>query len=614
MKQIIVQAKAWREKGGVRPWLYLPLAFIAYALLDVALRYTFCDCASFSLFYPAATISTLGWCFVLIAIACVLPSKIKKGYLAISILFFAVLTVTHTVLRHMFRRFFMFSTLAFAGDGAAFADVSYIKVDGIIVFSIIVSLLLMLLAILLSPGKGEGTRKQTFGVGGVCLLLGIGSIFTVHLQWLMPSNTLAWNNYENPAAIYESFTDSTNALYVAGLYQYTFHDFALMLHVNQGIGANEQQAVEDYIAQRKLERQDHAFTGKFAGKNLMMIQLEAIDTWMLCEEYMPYLWNLKQESIVFANHYTPAYITAGTLNTEFMANTGLIPATGSVSTSVYERNAYPYSIANLMRSAGYSAESFHGSEGNVYNRSAIHPALGYEHYNSGSDMGMENFMLDHYLMSGYDKMVRQEPFYSFIVTYSGHGPYSESNLIYQAHADAAKAAAKCTEGNYVYAVAHAMETDEFIRDLMAQLEADGVLDDTVLVFYADHFNYYMMNDELNMKIKDVPNVDLLQHTDFFIYAKDVQPQTVSKVTSTLDILPTLSNLFALDDEKAVFFGNDAFSKAGGYAFFIDGTWVDETGYWSPQQPATEETAKRKEEISQALRMSNLLLKSDYFAP
>ena len=88
------------------------------------------------------------------------------------------------------------------------------------------------------------------------------------------------------------------------------------------------------MAEYEAARADNQYTGLLAGKNLILVQLEAIDTWMLSRDYMPNLWKVKQESLSFANHYTPAYITAGTFNTEFIANSGLLPATGGIPTSV----------------------------------------------------------------------------------------------------------------------------------------------------------------------------------------------------------------------------------------------------------------------------------------
>ncbi len=614
MKAPFAKLSTWRGKGGVRPWLYLPFVFFSYAVLDLALRYTYRGLGMLGFRHPAAHLLTLGWCLILTAIACALPGRWKKAYLLVSIPLFAVLTAAHSVLRHLFRRFFMFSTLSFAQDGLAFADAQYIQIAPPVLLGIALSLLSLLAALFLAPGRGE-QRLRTRAIPALLgAAFGLVLIFGVQRVYFSSDHTLAWDNYSDPAAVYESFTDSTATLLMAGLYQYTLRDLSFSLAPSGKLSAQEAADLENYAAARQLEKSRNSYSGIFAGKNLILIQLEAIDTWMLTPDYMPSLSAIKEESMVFENHYSPAYITAGTLNTEFIANTGLLPAMGSVSTKVYERNSYPFSLANRFRAAGYSAESFHGSEGNIYNRGTFHPAIGYESYHSGKDMGMEDYTMDRHLIEGYADIVRPSPFLSFLITYSGHGPYGTHNGAYRAHGERAWAQApEGEEGNYIFAVAGAMETDLFIDTLISRLEADGVLENTVLVFYADHYNYYMMNDMKNMEIKGVDQLNLLQHTDFFIYSKDHPPARISKPTSSLDILPTLANLFGLPDEGALYLGNDAFSDAGGWVFFSDNSWLDGERYWDYSAPATELSAARAREIAEILRMGSLLLQSDYFA-
>lgn len=99
-------------------------------------------------------------------------------------------------------------------------------------------------------------------------------------------------------------------------------------------------------------------------------------------------------------------------------------------------------------------------------------------------MQMESYQLDRHLINGFDEMTEGDPFYSFVITYSAHGPYGEESGVYQAHAKEAQAAAQRTDGNYVYAVAGAMETDLFIGELVDRLTQEGPLEDTVLIFYA----------------------------------------------------------------------------------------------------------------------------------
>lgn len=171
-------------------------------------------------------------------------------------------------------------------------------------------------------------------------------------RWWTP---VIWESDADSAqrTAYHEFNDSTNALMVSGLYQYTVRDLWNQLFPANALSDEDRQQIDDYVTEYEAAQTDNDYTGLFAGKNVIMVQLEAIDTWML-SDYMPNLAKLKAEGISFTNHYTPAYITAGTFNTEFMTNTGLLPATGGIPTSVYTNDSFPYSMANLFAKAGYT--------------------------------------------------------------------------------------------------------------------------------------------------------------------------------------------------------------------------------------------------------------------
>ena len=577
------------------PWVHLVLFAGALLALDLGFRYI-CRFASAVGFSNTLRLMpfTLGWVLIFTAAAAVLPRRARRIFMIVLGLAACLLCVVHGIYINMFRRFFSFSDLAFAGDGMAFLDVSYLLViRRLLLLWILLCFALTVLAAVLIPPEVK-LRPIPGAAAGA---LGIALLLVTRFSVLGFSGVVIWNQNEDPAFLYEDFSDSRACLPMLGVYQYTFRDIQVQLPRRTTLSADELAEIDACAAGRTHE--DNAMTGLLEGKNLILIQLEAIDTWML-EEYMPVLRGIKENSIVFANHYTPAYITAGTFNTEFMVNVGLLPAAAGVSPAVYSRNSFPNSLAWLFREKGYAANSFHGSEGDVYNRGAIHLNLGYEAYHGGTDMGMGNYMMDTQMINAFDKMVPDGPFFTFIITYSGHGPYGENNPIYLAHKEEAWAEAARTDGNYVYAVAHAKETDAFIGELMDALEASGHLDDTAVVFYADHYNYYMLDDPLCMDIKGVDSYNLLGHTDFFIYSQGLEPQTVDKYTFSLDVLPTLANLFGLDVQYELLTGDDAFSDAGGYVIFSDSTWL------GSGEDLTQEIARRR-------RISGLLLAGDYWA-
>jgi phosphoglycerol transferase MdoB-like AlkP superfamily enzyme len=366
-------------------------------------------------------------------------------------------------------------------------------------------------------------------------------------------------------------------------------------------------------------------TGLFEGKNAILVLLESIDTWLLTEEYMPNLYALQQSSINCTDHYSPMFISAGTFGTEFTVNTGLIPPTAGIRNEAYSTYTFPNSLAALFEEKGYTANSFHSSNPTIYDRGNIHLNWGYEAYHSYVEMGMEDATLDSQMINGYDQMVSDDPFFSFLLTYSGHGPYNEELAsISQPHLEAATAAvakAQLPEDiseddyeEYVNAVAHAMETDALIGELVDALTADGHMEDTVLIFFTDHYCKYMTNTDLVMELKGAENSDFLTQVPFFIYSADTEPMTITKPTYSADIAPTIANLFGLDANYAYFPGNDIFGDDGGYVIFRGLNWYDGEIYYSANYDGeiTDYIAQMNTKVQTSVNMAWTAMKTNYF--
>ena len=578
-------------------WLHLVLYFLTLVALDYGFQFFFLHLRVIGRTdYLLLRLFTPGWALVFTGIAAVLPGLLRRVWMVLSGGAFCVLALVHGVYINMYGKFFSFSDLGFAGDGAAFMDTSYLVIRRLLLAGIGLCAVLFVLCALLTPRKCR--LRPVWGLPMAAA--GAAVVIALCATVLGADTVLVWDQHTNPSFLYDNFSDDQANMNMLGLYQYTFRDVQNIVTAGGDITDEERAALEEWLAGRS--HTENEMSGIYEGKNLMLIQLESIDTWMLTQAYMPNLYALKQDSLSFANHHTPAYITAGTFNTEFMVNTSLIPAQPGLSMSVYTDNTFSNSLASLFADKGYTARSFHGSEAEIYTRGAIHENLGYEKYYAGSDMQMYHYQFDRYLMSGYEAMTEKDPFFSFIITISGHGAYGPHNMIGQTHQEAADAVAERTEENYRYAVAHAMETDLFIGMLLEQLEADGRLEDTVLIFYADHCNYYLLDNTLLKDIKGVDDLNQADNTDWFIYDGGKTTGTVDKVTSSLDVLPTIANLFGLDADYAAMIGHDAFSEDGGWSFWLDGSWFDGT-QWSREV---------RQDIEEQKKMSQLILAGDWF--
>ncbi|WP_159431651.1 LTA synthase family protein [Clostridium sp. Marseille-P3244] len=594
---------------------------MSYFLLDFILRRTNISYSLLNLYDKIPLFFVLGWCFLLCGIICILPGMIKKIFMGITAGIYSILTIVHGAYINVFDKFFSFSDLSLAGEGIEFLDISYIHIRKIIVACVIISLLLMALGIWLVPGREKNTEKKRripkILAGLLIMATGLAGIFYSEHQFSDDNDAMAWDAATNVSLIYEEFIDTPKCLLMSGLYQYTFRDFCKSFNLTEHIEQEEVwKELDEYFANLEYEHNSNEKTGIFQEKYLILIQLENIDQWMLTEENMPNLYALREESIDFVNHYSPAFATGKTFNTEFIVNTGWIPRSTGDSTYIYTKNSYPYSLANLFRNAGYSANSFHGASGTIYNRETAHAIFGYEAYYSYIEMDMDDYTMDSQMTNGFDLMIEEEPFFDFIITYSGHGPFSEETSAAQAHLDEVREYAEITDATYLAGLAQAKETDVFVGNRIQKLEDSGLLADTVLIFYSDHYSYSTIDEELLYELKGTSDSNLLQNTPFFIWSQDAEAEKITKVTNTADILPTLANLFGLDLDYKYCFGYDAFDpEYTGWVVFSDLSWYDGTIYWKPAENEEESDYVKEMSamINQKINISWDVLDTDYFS-
>ena len=620
MKEKLLRCKdyVWR-----RNWLRELLSGLCFSGmlvgLDSGLRYIYQGMASMeacSYESPIPWIFTLAWAVLLTCLVRLLPGRGQKIATGVVGGFSCALFLAHALLHRAKGTFFSFSILIFAADGFKFLDPSYLKVRKLVWIIFFCGIAATVLACKLAPPGGRSLRSRIISLGAAALC-----VLAIHLnvRLNLTSRLQIHFNIHQASLLYEDFTETNECVLLAGMYQHAFRDFCLTYGVYDKFhlaGSGRTVDALDAWYENKEPDPDNQWTGRFAGKNVILIQLEAIDTWMIDERFMPNLCRIQRESLDFTQHYTPLYLDAGTFNTEMIVNTGLISPFAGSAASMYSRNAYPDSLAHLLAAEGYMANAFHRSGGDVYNRAVIHENWGYEHYYSGEEMGIPagDLDFDTALMGAYDAMTEGDPFLTFLITYSAHGPY-EGSAVSERYLDFAAAQLPAdTPEMAVHAHAHAYETDLFIGALYDRLEADGLLEDTVLVFYADHYNYYTLDDGLVMAQKGVTDKNLMTRTPFFIYEAHTAPEKVGKATSAVDILPTLVNLLGLDNDGAHYVGNDIFSDGGGYAIFADYSWYDGETYWNSLGDAspTGEISARNEEIKRRLQMSWNTLRTNYF--
>ena len=602
------------------------LPFCWFVLLDLCYRYLYPQTDYYDWTCLTALTFTLLWSGVFTGLLILLPSVIRRIATVILAVLACIPPLINAVLYILTGTVFSFADMSFAGEGIRFLSVSYLHFRLGLIVMVAVTLVGAVITALLIPKCAYRWPQALIGVAVIAF-----SLCGIQLQHLRlresDTNNLSWDtavyDENTDTAIYTNFSDLNYVFYLTGEYQYLFRNGLITAGWEDYLenGATYEQLDEYYSA--KTPHTENEWTGVFSGKNLILIQLESIDTWMLTEDYMPNLYRLKQEGVEWNDNYTPLFSAAATFNTEFIANTSLTIPPSGISTKAYVSYPLPYSLPHLFKDAGYQTNTFHPSAGTIYNRAQIHLNWGYDVYHSYLEMHMEDYMRDSEMINGYEDMVSDKPFLTFIITYSGHGPYTEDmDNISAGHWDAVYSAVDPklipAEGKdleeYYRAIAHAMETDAFVGELVDHMTLDGHIQDTVLFFYDDHYAKYMTNTDFVMELKGSASYNEMMQTPCFFYYFGIEPGKLNKATSSLDILPSIANLFGLDTDYRYYLGRDVFSQDDGLVMFRNYDWYDgvsmhESGE-GEQEPEVKETSKY---VHQALDCAWATFKCNYFA-
>ena len=371
------------------------------------------------------------------------------------------------------------------------------------------------------------------------------------------------------------------------------------------------------------------YTGKLKDKNLIVIMMESANNILLNEEYYPNFAKISKEGWYWSNAYSPRN-SCSTGNNEMSGMVSLYTINNSCTANVYKNNIYPESLFNLFNEAGYTTSSYHNYTEQYYRRKIIHPNMGSGHYYGVQELGIpysnkyEEWPSDVDLMNKVlENLQNEEKFMTWITTVSSHQPYGTYSKMGNLYID------EYTKLGYSKSLARYMSKlktlDNAIGVLIDGLKEQGKLDDTVIVFYGDHYPYGLPDKVLNEYFDyDVSVDNETDRTPFVIYNSELEAKESEDYTTFMNIVPTIANLFDLDYDPRLYAGEDLMSDTySRRVYFANGSWIDEKAYYNATTGKikysneediynTEEIQNINREIDAKIKMSNLAIKTNYF--
>lgn len=374
------------------------------------------------------------------------------------------------------------------------------------------------------------------------------------------------------------------------------------------------------------------YTGIFKGKNLIFIVAEGFSPIAVDENLTPTLYKLVNSSFIFENYYQPIY-NCSTSDGEFISQLSLLPGVRTCSMKATEGVYLPYSLGNIMDKYNYRTYGIHGWTYSYYRRDITMPNLGYEYYGYDRYKKGYQFALSgikdswptsdvDVIKSSYPIISKKSPFMAYYMTISGHLPYNFTggNAMSIRNKEAVKNL-NARDSVKAY-IASQIELDKSLELLLANLEEDNILNDTVIVLTADHYPYGLSNDDISSYVDWVknPNFDLYKN-NLIIYNSEVKTTKVSKYTSSLDILPTILNMFGVEYDSRLLMGRDIFSDTSDLVIFNNKSWITDKGRYDYLKKKYESfdgeydqeyIDKINKIVDNKFKMSKLIITNDYY--
>ena len=380
---------------------------------------------------------------------------------------------------------------------------------------------------------------------------------------------------------YANTTETINSVKLQELYSFHFTDIKKSLTKDDDkptLEGNTKFTQEDLLELKdRTKSLQGPYTGIGNGKNLIVLQIEALQSFVIDLEYngqeiTPNINKLIHDtSSLYYDNYYQLLGRGNTSDAEFVSNNSLHPSMESPTYTQYETNTF-YGLPWVLRDNGYTSWVFHGYEKKFWNREKAYVNQGFqrfvsqEDYNFEETIGMGITDKDFFEQS-IDYLfeldaINENPFYAFIISLSSHNPF---DMPEKYHVLNLKPEHEGTIlGNYLQLIHY---TDKYVGKFIEDLKEVGLYDNTVIALYGDHFAIQNTSDEIHALMKDflghkynyndIMNVPMLIH----IPGEELG-QTISKVGSQLDFFPTILNIMGYSNEKGLVFGRDITNYEG----------------------------------------------------
>ena len=169
-------------------------------------------------------------------------------------------------------------------------------------------------------------------------------------------------------------------------------------------------------------------------------------------------------------------------------------------------------------------------------------------------------------------------------------------------------------------IATQIELDKALEYLIEQLEAKDKLEDTVIVLCTDHYPYGLELEEINEIANPVRDNNFEKHrSHLIIWNSELEHKEIETLSSNIDVLPTVLNLFGANYDSRLYMGKDILSDdEERLVVFSNRSWISEQGRYnfltkeSSPKLSSEYISSVNQDIYNRFKISKLIIDKNYY--
>lgn len=378
----------------------------------------------------------------------------------------------------------------------------------------------------------DGARKnRTLRVVSACifLLMGAGINLPSYVVGNKNDYSRPWNLFQyEPIRAFEQF----------GWINYWIYQTSKQ----SGVSDEEMALARDEVRRMQNEWAQIQPVANVKGKNLIVILVESLGSWPISlevegERVTPRLDEIiSWDSTIYFPNVLPQVKHGRSSDAQLLINTGLLPLADGAASSLYAHNNY-HGLPKALKQKGYSSSLYLCDDKKYWNQGATSIAYGFDRVCDNIAPEMHVLSDGELFKVSFQEICEQkQPFYSMLVTMSGHDAI-RGNLKSKFH----KMHFASEEACNITAIVN--YTDSCIGAFVDGLKASGLYDNSVIVVTGDHDgvgrNMLDGRDDKTLEDRFIPFI--------IINAPDGMNVDDDAIIGQSDIYPSLLDLMGVSD-------------------------------------------------------------------